>query len=179
MKFKAKEEGRLSENQAHDEANILQADIEEQKAKESRKYGTPEDRESTAADYDHALAKLEELRRSIAEERTRDKVVRNLANIIKLPSIALSPLGPYAEGFLTKVARLMEKLNVDKLLNKAGMETKRLSEEDWKKAQEYSEEQHEKLMRELIDSLFSEEENKLRRMKATGRKFGEEAGKDS
>jgi hypothetical protein len=154
----------LSEDRAHDEANTLQAEVTEQKMRQSRKHGAPEGRESTAADYDNALAKLEELKQQINAEPTPDKVRRVLANFIRLPAMALWPLTGPANRLMEGIDKLMEKTGVAEPTSKEDREGYNASQKEFREG----------VMREMIDDFFSEEENKLRRMKAAGRKFGEE-----
>lgn len=158
---------RMSEEEAHDEANILQAEVREQKIRQSRKNGAPESRETTAADYDNALAKLEELKRAIDEEPSQEKVLRRVAGLMQMPGYVMIQAAPYMEGFFGKLEVLISRLSKNPI-----------SEEDAKDYFESQKEYARKAFREAVDELFSEEENKLRRMKAAGNQFGEGEGKE-
>lgn len=87
----SEEKGRLSEDEAHKEANMLRAQLKvspetgkipgsEWDVRMGRSFEA-EGKEPTAEDYDNALAAIEELKKIVAEEPSAEKVINKLKDL--------------------------------------------------------------------------------------------------
>ncbi|MBI4094663.1 MAG: hypothetical protein HY435_00520 [Candidatus Liptonbacteria bacterium] len=166
MKFEKPEE-RLSEDEAHDEANMLRAKLEV--SPETGDIGVDmrgRFRESgerpTAEDYDNALAAIEELRKIASEEPGAERIINKLKDL-PLKAAAGIELAFRALGIGIETFSMAGALDPG---NKEGETLGGTLKRRWKR--ERITHENESL------GLFHDAENNLRALKTRAESFGKE-----
>ncbi len=140
----------LSEEAAHEEANILRAQMNasSETGKVMQSLDAREDREATAEDYDKALAAVEELKRLVEEQPESLELMQKLNK----PVEQLIGAGALGVMFLMRVSAALSRIG-----KPGGVK------EGWDRTSIMTE----------IGPLFDDAERQLADLKARGEKFGE------